>query len=525
MDLLLLTADPHPESVLPSLSLLAHNVRTAPTEVSSLLEAGSADIAIVDARTDLAAARGLCRLLGTTGTSVPVVAVVNEGGLVAVNVEWGLDEILLPGTGPAEIDARLRLLVGPPRRCGEPRERGQDQPRRARHRRGHLHGPAAWPPARPHLQGVRAAEVSGPACGPGVHPRAAAAGGLGLRLLRRHPHGRRPRATAARQARHRVRVADRHGPQRRIQGGATGQGPRAGSRSGRARRHRRRLRRDPSTCPKSWPIRCAVSDVVYLAHRPRPTQTSAQVREVIAAAQRRRRRRAGRRTGAARALTGPHPPPVGRTTATPSSATSTSPRPATRTRRWPSSSSIRSARRRGIGIGDGARGAGRGRQRHPHLGARRPRGRRATAESLGLEAARELLQMRRPLTDLPPVTVPAGVRIDTYRGPDDDAELLRVNNAAFAWHPEQGGWTDADIAERRAEPWFDPEGLFMAFDEETGGAARLPLDQGAQTRGSARCTWSASTRPRRAAGIGADTDPGRAAPSGASGFQVTPSQR
>jgi len=40
------------------------------------------------------------------------VAVVNEGGLVAVNVEWGLDEILLPSTGPAEIDARLRLLVG-----------------------------------------------------------------------------------------------------------------------------------------------------------------------------------------------------------------------------------------------------------------------------------------------------------------------------------------------------------------------------------------------------------------------------
>ncbi len=112
MDLLLLTVDPHPESVLPSLSLLAHNVRSAPTEVSSLLEAGTADVAIVDARTDLAAARGLCRLLGTTGTSVPVVAVVNEGGLVAVNVEWGLDEILLPSTGPAEIDARLRLLVG-----------------------------------------------------------------------------------------------------------------------------------------------------------------------------------------------------------------------------------------------------------------------------------------------------------------------------------------------------------------------------------------------------------------------------
>jgi len=116
LDLLLLTGDLHPESVLPSLALLPHALRSAPSEVSSLLEAGNADVAIVDARTDLAAARGLCRLLGTTGTSVPVVAVVNEGGLVAINVDWGLDDILLPGTGPAEVDARLRLLVG--RRVG-----------------------------------------------------------------------------------------------------------------------------------------------------------------------------------------------------------------------------------------------------------------------------------------------------------------------------------------------------------------------------------------------------------------------
>jgi len=90
------------------------------------------------------------------------------------------------------------------------------------------------------------------------------------------------------------------------------------------------------------------------------------------------------------------------------------------------------------------------------------------AQAMGLRPARELLQMRRPLTDLPPLTPPHGVRIDTYRGEDDDAELLRVNNAAFAWHPEQGGWTAADLAERRAEPWFDPDGLFLAFDEDSG---------------------------------------------------------
>lgn len=92
---------------------------------------------------------------------------------------------------------------------------------------------------------------------------------------------------------------------------------------------------------------------------------------------------------------------------------------------------------------------------------------RATAASLGLTVVRELLQMRRPLTGLPPTPTPDGVRITTYSGPADDAALLRVNNAAFVWHPEQGGWTEADIAERRGEPWFDPEGLFLAVDEDT----------------------------------------------------------
>lgn len=92
---------------------------------------------------------------------------------------------------------------------------------------------------------------------------------------------------------------------------------------------------------------------------------------------------------------------------------------------------------------------------------------RALAAALKLVPKRELLQMRRGLADLPPEPAVHGLR--TYAGPSDDAELLRVNNAAFSWHPEQGGWTEADIAERRGESWFDPAGLFMAFE----GAALL----------------------------------------------------
>lgn len=93
---------------------------------------------------------------------------------------------------------------------------------------------------------------------------------------------------------------------------------------------------------------------------------------------------------------------------------------------------------------------------------------RATAAALGLRAVRELIQMRRPLAGLPPAPSVDGVRFATYAGPQDDAEVLRVNNAAFSWHPEQGGWTEADIAERRTEQWFDPDGFFLAFDEDSG---------------------------------------------------------
>jgi mycothiol synthase len=126
------------------------------------------------------------------------------------------------------------------------------------------------------------------------------------------------------------------------------------------------------------------------------------------------------------------------------------------------------ARRRGFGsalarAGLAEGGAGTRIWAHGDLAAAR-----ATATALGLTAVRKLLQMRRKLVDLPPATVPDGVRIRTYRGAADDAELLRVNNAAFSWHPEQGGWTAADIAERRSEPWFDPAGIFMAFDTQSG---------------------------------------------------------
>jgi DNA-binding response OmpR family regulator len=111
--LLLLTNAMSPStSVLPSLGLLGHTVRIAPAEAAALIDAPPTDAVLVDARRDLVQARSLCRLLRTTGLTVPLFAVLTEGGLVALTNEWGVDDVLLDTAGPAEVDARLRLATG-----------------------------------------------------------------------------------------------------------------------------------------------------------------------------------------------------------------------------------------------------------------------------------------------------------------------------------------------------------------------------------------------------------------------------
>ena len=111
--LLLMTASMGPSGeVLPALSLLAHHVRVLPAEASALLNAPKSDALLVDGRRDLAHVRALTRLVRQTGVDCPVILVTTEGGLAAVNAEWGIDDVLLDMAGPAEVEARLRLAIG-----------------------------------------------------------------------------------------------------------------------------------------------------------------------------------------------------------------------------------------------------------------------------------------------------------------------------------------------------------------------------------------------------------------------------
>ncbi len=97
------------------------------------------------------------------------------------------------------------------------------------------------------------------------------------------------------------------------------------------------------------------------------------------------------------------------------------------------------------------------------------------AARTGLEPARVLLVMSRPLADLPEPSVPAGVVLSTFSpGADEDA-WLHVNARAFAHHPEQGGIDREDLAERMAEPWFDPAGFFLARRADAAGPGAAVL--------------------------------------------------
>ena len=111
--LLLLTNAIAPSAeVLPALALLSHHVHILPAEPAALIDSPSGDVVIVDARYELAAARSLCRLLRATGVSVPMLAILTEGGLAGLTAEWGVDDVLLDTAGPAEVEARLRLAIG-----------------------------------------------------------------------------------------------------------------------------------------------------------------------------------------------------------------------------------------------------------------------------------------------------------------------------------------------------------------------------------------------------------------------------
>jgi mycothiol synthase len=85
------------------------------------------------------------------------------------------------------------------------------------------------------------------------------------------------------------------------------------------------------------------------------------------------------------------------------------------------------------------------------------------AAAAGFDRVRALWQMRRSLqTQLDRPQLADGITLRTFRIGQDEDEWTALNRRAFASHPEQGAWTRDDLDLREREPWFNPEGFFLA---------------------------------------------------------------
>jgi mycothiol synthase len=81
---------------------------------------------------------------------------------------------------------------------------------------------------------------------------------------------------------------------------------------------------------------------------------------------------------------------------------------------------------------------------------------------LGLTPDRDLLEMRVPLPLADDVTSGREeFAVRAFRPGEDDTTWLRINNRAFADHPEQGGWDLGTLRDRQQQPWFDPAGFLV----------------------------------------------------------------
>ena len=163
------------------------------------------------------------------------------------------------------------------------------------------------------------------------------------------------------------------------------------------------------------------------------------------------------------------------------------------------------ARRGGVGTTLAAAAAGSAERAWSH--GDHP-GARALAARHGFRRTRELWVMRRSLDALEaPGPADPSIAVRGFR-PGDEEQLLAVNAAAFADHPEQGAMDERDLAERMAEPWFDPAGLLMAYDGDEllgfhwtkrhdadhGEVYVVGISPGAQGRGLGRLLTAAGLR-------------------------------
>lgn len=105
----ILAISPARENPLPQLEILGHQVVQIGFDASQLVSAPRHDITMLDCRTDLANAKAMARILLAASWSKPLVLVVTESSLAAVNADWGLTDFIFDSASLGEVDVRIRL--------------------------------------------------------------------------------------------------------------------------------------------------------------------------------------------------------------------------------------------------------------------------------------------------------------------------------------------------------------------------------------------------------------------------------
>ncbi len=112
MRLAIVSNDPQVRERVPNIGLLNHDIIRLPATEASATLLEDVTVAIIDATgPNLLAARELCRHIAGANPDLPVAVLAADTALIAIDGSWAIDDFLLPAATPAEIDARLRLLL------------------------------------------------------------------------------------------------------------------------------------------------------------------------------------------------------------------------------------------------------------------------------------------------------------------------------------------------------------------------------------------------------------------------------
>lgn len=108
---ILVVSSPNDAGQLVSLSLLPHTLQTISFDAGELAAVDNYDLLLLDARSDLIAARSMARILQAIGAERPVLLMVKESALATITEDWGIRDFVLDTAGPNELETRIRLSL------------------------------------------------------------------------------------------------------------------------------------------------------------------------------------------------------------------------------------------------------------------------------------------------------------------------------------------------------------------------------------------------------------------------------